>query len=199
MRFCVGAGLEILLAFEFDCFIVLSKRILFQTYRVQLVHRCYGHRFSTVRIAFLVGLVKTVRHLAGVNTKRCQRVRAAGAARIRRRCADVQRAAHAGQDRQCECKADTAFEFHGLFLLFPLRAGAEKGENPLTAQSGYVYRILPLYHSTYHRMTGECLTKCGNFDMKCTFIYTGWKRLCKTCGAAKKSVHNTQGLSTGCG
>ena len=27
--------------------------------------------------------------------------------------------------------------------------------------------------------------KCGNFDMKCTFIYTGGKRLCKTCGAAK--------------
>lgn len=34
-------------------------------------------------------------------------------------------------------------------------------------------------------MTGECFTKCGNFDMKCTFIYTGGKRLCKTCGAAK--------------
>ena len=27
--------------------------------------------------------------------------------------------------------------------------------------------------------------KCGNFDMKCTFIYTDGKRLCKTCGAAK--------------
>ena len=93
---------------------IRRQNITCQTNGIQLVHRRNLDGIAPVWVAGVVG-IKAVGRFARINTERRKRVRTAG---IRRRCADIKRAAYAGDKSQCQSKAYAAFEFHGIFLLF---------------------------------------------------------------------------------
>ena len=93
---------------------IRRQNITRQTNGIQLVHRRNLDGIAPVWVAGVVG-IKAVGRFARINTERRKRVRTAG---IRRRCADIKRAAYAGDKSQCQSKAYAAFEFHGIFLLF---------------------------------------------------------------------------------
>ena len=76
---------------------IRRQNITRQTNGIQLVHRCNLDGIAAVWVAGVIG-IEAVGRFARINAERRKRVRAAG---IRRRCADIKRAAHAGDDRQC--------------------------------------------------------------------------------------------------
>ena len=101
---------------------IRRQNITRQTNGIQLVHRRNLDGIAAIRVAGVVG-IKAIGRFARIYAERRKRVRAAG---IRCRCADIKRAAHAGDDRQCQSKAYAAFEFHGIFLLFPFCGAVER-------------------------------------------------------------------------
>ena len=114
---------------------------------------------APVGVAGVVG-IKAVGRFARINTERRKRVRAAG---IRRRCADIKRAAYAGDKSQCQSKAYAAFEFHGIFLLF-LFCGAVERAAPAEKR----LKIACVYHSSFAACCAVGHMKCPIFDTKYT-------------------------------
>ena len=139
--------------------IIRRQNIICQTNGIQLVHRCNLDGIAAVWVAGVVG-IKAVGRFARINAERRKRVRAAG---IRRRCADIKRAAHAGDDRQCQSKAYAAFEFHGIFLLFPFCGAVERA-----APAEKRLKIACVYHSSFAACCAVGHTKCPIFDTKYT-------------------------------
>ena len=138
---------------------IRRQNITCQTNGIQLVHRRNLDGIAPVWVAGVVG-IKAVGRFARINTERRKRVRAAG---IRRRCADIKRAAHAGDDRQCQSKAYAAFEFHGIFLLFPFCGAVERA-----APAEKRLKIACAYHSSFAACCAVGHTKCPIFDTKYT-------------------------------
>ena len=135
------------------------QNITRQTNGIQLVHRRNLDGIAPVWVAGVVG-IKAVGRFARINTERRKRVRAAG---IRRRCADIKRAAYAGDKSQCQSKAYAAFEFHGIFLLFPFCGAVERA-----APAEKRLKIACVYHSSFAACCAVGHTKCPIFDTKYT-------------------------------
>ena len=135
------------------------QNITRQTNGIQLVHRRNLDGIAPVWVAGVVG-IKAVGRFARINTERRKCVRAAG---IRRRCADIKRAAYAGDKSQCQSKADAAFEFHGIFLLFPFCGAVERA-----APAEKRLKIACVYHSSFAACCAVGHTKCPIFDTKYT-------------------------------
>ena len=138
---------------------IRRQNIIRQTNGIQLVHRCNLDGIAAIRVAGVVG-IKAIGRFARIYAERRKRVRAAG---IRRRCADIKRAAHAGDDRQCQSKAYAAFEFHGIFLLFPFCGAVERA-----APAEKRLKIACIYHSSFAARCAAGYTKCPIFDTKYT-------------------------------
>ena len=138
---------------------IRRQNITRQTNGIQLVHRRNLDGIAPVWVAGVVG-IKAVGRFARINTERRKRVRAAG---IRRRCADIKRAAYAGDKSQCQSKAYAAFEFHGIFLLF-LFCGAVERAAPAEKR----LKIACVYHSSFAACCAVGHTKCPIFDTKYT-------------------------------
>ena len=138
---------------------IRRQNITRQTNGIQLVHRRNLDGIAPVWVAGVVG-IKAVGRFARINTERRKRVRAAG---IRRRCADIKRAAYAGDKSQCQSKAYAAFEFHGIFLLF-LFCGAVERAAPAEKR----LKIACVYHSNFAACCAVGHTKCPIFDTKYT-------------------------------
>ena len=138
---------------------IRRQNIIRQTNGIQLVHRRNLDGIAPVWVAGVVG-IKAVGRFARINTERRKRVRAAG---IRRRCADIKRAAYAGDKSQCQSKAYAAFEFHGIFLLFPFCGAVERA-----APAEKRLKIACVYHSSFAACCAVGHTKCPIFDTKYT-------------------------------
>ena len=138
---------------------IRRQNITRQTNGIQLVHRRNLDGIAPVWVAGVVS-IKAVGRFARINTERCKRVRAAG---IRRRCADIKRAAYAGDKSQCQSKAYAAFEFHGIFLLFPFCGAVERA-----APAEKRLKIACVYHSSFAACCAVGHTKCPIFDTKYT-------------------------------
>ena len=138
---------------------IRRQNITCQTNGIQLVHRRNLDGIAPVWVAGVVG-IKAVGRFARINTERRKCVRAAG---IRRRCADIKRAAYAGDKSQCQSKADAAFEFHGIFLLFPFCGAVERA-----APAEKRLKIACVYHSSFAACCAVGHTKCPIFDTKYT-------------------------------
>ena len=138
---------------------IRRQNITCQTNGIQLVHRRNLDGIAPVWVAGVVG-IKAIGRFARINTERRKRVRAAG---IRRRCADIKRAAYAGDKSQCQSKAYAAFEFHGIFLLF-LFCGAVERAAPAEKR----LKIACAYHSSFAACCAVGHTKCPIFDTKYT-------------------------------
>ena len=138
---------------------IRRQNITRQTNGIQLVHRRNLDGIAPVWVAGVVG-IKAVGRFARINTERRKRVRAAG---IRRRCADIKRAAYAGDKSQCQSKAYAAFEFHGIFLLFPFCGAVERA-----APAEKRLKIACVYHSSFAACCAVGHTKCPIFDTKYT-------------------------------
>ena len=138
---------------------IRRQSIIRQTNGIQLVHRRNLDGIAPVWVAGVVG-IKAVGRFARINTERRKRVRAAG---IRRRCADIKRAAYAGDKSQCQSKAYAAFEFHGIFLLFPFCGAVERA-----APAEKRLKIACVYHSSFAACCAVGHTKCPIFDTKYT-------------------------------
>ena len=138
---------------------IRRQNIIRQTNGIQLVHRCNLDGIAAIRVAGVVG-IKAVGRFARINTERRKRVRTAG---IRRRCADIKRAAYAGDKSQCQSKAYAAFEFHGIFLLFPFCSAVERA-----APAEKRLKIACVYHSSFAACCTVGHTKCPIFDTKYT-------------------------------
>ena len=138
---------------------IRRQNIILQTNGIQLVHRRNLDGIAPVWVARVVG-IKAVGRFARINTERRKRVRAAG---IRRRCADIKRAAYAGDKSQCQSKAYAAFEFHGIFLLFPFCGAVERA-----APAEKRLKIACVYHSSFAACCAVGHTKCPIFDTKYT-------------------------------
>ena len=138
---------------------IRRQNIILQTNGIQLVHRRNLDGIAPVWVAGVVG-IKAVGRFARINTERRKRVRAAG---IRRRCADIKRAAYAGDKSQCQSKAYAAFEFHGIFLLFPFCGAVERA-----APAEKRLKIACVYHSSFAACCAVGHTKCPIFDTKYT-------------------------------
>ena len=138
---------------------IRRQNITRQTNGIQLVHRRNLDGIAPVWVAGVVG-IKAVGRFARINTERRKRVRAAG---IRRRCADIKRAAYAGDKSQCQSKTYAAFEFHGIFLLF-LFCGAVERAAPAEKR----LKIACAYHSSFAACCAVGHTKCPIFDTKYT-------------------------------
>ena len=138
---------------------IRRQNITRQTNGIQLVHRRNLDGIAPVWVAGVVG-IKAVGRFARINTERRKRVRTAG---IRRRCADIKRAAYAGDKSQCQSKAYAAFEFHGIFLLF-LFCGAVERAAPAEKR----LKIACVYHSSFAACCAVGHTKCPIFDTKYT-------------------------------
>ena len=138
---------------------IRRQNITRQTNGIQLVHRRNLDGIAPVWVAGVVG-IKAVGRFARINTERRKRVRTAG---IRRRCADIKRAAYAGDKSQCQSKAYAAFEFHGIFLLF-LFCGAVERAAPAEKR----LKIACVYHSSFAACCAVGHTKCTIFDTKYT-------------------------------
>ena len=138
---------------------IRRQNITRQTNGIQLVHRRNLDGIAPVGVAGIVG-IKAVGRFARINTERRKCVRAAG---IRRRCADIKRAAYAGDKSQCQSKAYAAFEFHGVFLLF-LFCGAVERAAPAEKR----LKIACAYHSSFAACCAVGHTKCPIFDTKYT-------------------------------
>ena len=136
---------------------IRRQNIIRQTNGIQLVHRRNLDGIAPVWVAGVVG-IKAVGRFARINTERRKRVRAAG---IRRRCADIKRAAYAGDKSQCQSKAYAAFEFHGIFLLFPFCGAVERA-----APAEKRLKIACVYHSSFAACCAVGHTKCPIFDTK---------------------------------
>ena len=149
--FCVGLGSHT------DG--IRRQNITCQTNGIQLVHRRNLDGIAPVWVAGVVG-IKAVGRFARINTERRKRVRAAG---IRRRCADIKRAAYAGDKSQCQSKAYAAFEFHGIFLLFQFCGAVERA-----APAEKRLKIACVYHSSFAACCAVGHTKCPIFDTKYT-------------------------------
>ena len=138
---------------------IRRQNITRQTNGIQLVHRRNLDGIAPVWVAGVVG-IKAVGRFARINTERRKRVRAAG---IRRRCADIKRAAYAGDKSQCQSKAYAAFEFHGIFLLFQFCGAVERA-----APAEKRLKIACVYHSSFAACCAVGHTKCPIFDTKYT-------------------------------
>ena len=138
---------------------IRRQNITRQTNGIQLVHRRNLDGIAPVWVAGVVG-IKAVGRFARINTERRKRVRTAG---IRRRCADIKRAAYAGDKSQCQSKAYAAFEFHGIFLLFPFCGAVERA-----APAEKRLKIACVYHSSFAACCAVGHTKCPIFDTKYT-------------------------------
>ena len=138
---------------------IRRQNIILQTNGIQLVHRRNLDGIAPVWVAGVVG-IKAVGRFARINTECRKRVRTAG---IRRRCADIKRAAYAGDKSQCQSKAYAAFEFHGIFLLFPFCGAVERA-----APAEKRLKIACVYHSSFAACCAVGHTKCPSFDTKYT-------------------------------
>ena len=138
---------------------IRRQNITRQTNGIQLVHRCNLDGIAPVWVAGVVG-IKAIGRFARIYAERRKRVRAAG---IRCRCADIKRAAYAGDKSQCQSKAYAAFEFHGIFLLFPFCGAVERA-----APAEKRLKIACVYHSSFAACCAVGHTKCPIFDMKYT-------------------------------
>ena len=138
---------------------IRRQNITCQTNGIQLVHRRNLDGIAPVWVAGVVD-IKAVGRFARINTERRKRVRTAG---IRRRCADIKRAAYAGDKSQCQSKAYAAFEFHGIFLLFLFCGAVER-----TAPAEKRLKIACVYHSSFAACCAVGHTKCPIFDTKYT-------------------------------
>ena len=138
---------------------IRRQNIIRQTNGIQLVHRRNLDGIAPVWVAGVIG-IKAVGRFARINAERRKRVRAAG---IRRRCADIKRAAYAGDKSQCQSKAYAAFEFHGIFLLFPFCGAVERA-----APAEKRLKIACVYHSSFAACCAVGHTKCPIFDTKYT-------------------------------
>ena len=138
---------------------IRRQNIILQTNGIQLVHRRNLDGIAPVWVAGVVG-IKAVGRFARINTERRKRVRTAG---IRRRCADIKRAAYAGDKSQCQSKAYAAFEFHAIFLLFPFCGAVERA-----APAEKRLKIACVYHSSFAACCAVGHTKCPIFDTKYT-------------------------------
>ena len=138
---------------------IRRQNITRQTNGIQLVHRCNLDGIAPVWVAGVVG-IKAIGRFARIYAERRKRVRAAG---IRCRCADIKRAAYAGDKSQCQSKAYAAFEFHGIFLLFPFCGAVERA-----APAEKRLKIACVYHSSFAACCAVGHTKCPIFDTKYT-------------------------------